>query len=126
MGDWSFHRHLILWTKGHYPSLGDDPVQAMSHIMARVSMTPLKYVRQVEAVQFIIEAALMYGKQSFAQGLARAVVQDRTLGYSNGMDDIMRVLVSHLRLIEVWGEHAQGGLILGPADLLTTTTLYEK
>lgn len=121
MSDWSFHRHLILWAKGHYPSLGDDPVQAMSHIMARVSQTPLKYVRRVEAVQFIIEAALMYGKQSFAQSLARAVVQDRTLGYNNSMDDIVRVLVSHLRLIEVWELPT-----LGPVDLLTTTTLYEE
>lgn len=115
MSDWSFHRHFILWSKGHYPTLGIDCVEAMRVIMSRISWTPLRFVFKADAVAFIVDAALTYGKID-RQQLVYALTQCAALGFNKGTADAINVLASSVR-------HRTVAELppLGEADLLTTT-----
>lgn len=111
------HRHFILWTKGWYPTLGKEPVEAMRVIMARVSATELRYVSRADAISFIIDVALKYGRID-RQGLTYAIVQDRHLGFTRGMQDVLETLAAAARHVDKTDLPD-----LGKPDLLTTTTL---
>ena len=119
MSDWSFHRHFILWTKGHYRTLGEEPVEAMRVIMARVSGTELRYVSRVDAIGFIVNCALTYGKIDRRQ-LTYALAQDAPLGFTRGTEDVIQVLTSSTIL-----RYVSELPPLGETDLLTTTKLHE-
>jgi len=115
MSDWSFQRHLVLWSKGHYPTLGTDCVEAMRVIMSRISWTPLRFVSRADAVGFILGTALTYGKID-RQQLVYALTQCTALGFNRGTADVVDVLASSVR-------HRVAAELppLGEADLLTTT-----
>jgi len=119
MSDWSFHRHFILWTKGHYRTLGEEPIEAMRVIMARVSGTELRYVHRVDAIGFIVDCALTYGKIDRRQ-LTYALAQDARLDFTRGTEDVIQVLTSSTRL-----RYVSELPPLGETDLLTTTKLHE-
>ncbi len=118
MGDWSFHRHFVLWSKGHYRSLGEEPVEAMRVIMARVSGTELRYVTRADAIAFIVDCALTHGHIDRRQ-LTYALVQDARLGFTRGTEDVIRVLDASTRF-----RYVSELPPLGDTDLLTTTKLY--
>jgi hypothetical protein len=118
MSDWSFHRHFILWSKGHYPTLGSNAIEAMCIIMSRISWTSLRFVSKVDAVSFIVDAALTYGKIDRRQ-LVYALTQCAALGFTRGVADAIDVLAYSVRHREV-DELPP----LGEADLLTTTKLH--
>jgi hypothetical protein len=115
MSDWSFHRHFILWSKGHYPTLGTDSVEAMLIIMSRISWTPFRFVSRADAVEFIVDIALTHGKID-RQQLVNALSQQGALGFHKGTADVVDVLASSVRLREIADLPP-----LGVADLLTTT-----
>lgn len=113
----TFHRHFILWTKGWYPTLGVEPVEAMRIIMARVSATELRYVSRADAIGFIIDVALEYGRID-RHWLTYAIVQDQHLGFNRGMQDVIETLAGAVRQVDKTDLPN-----LGEPDLLTTTTL---
>lgn len=57
---WEFMRHFLLWTKNHYPELGQNAIRAMQLIMEEVSGTELQYIRQADAINFIVETFCTY------------------------------------------------------------------
>jgi hypothetical protein len=115
MSDWSFHRHFVLWSKGHYPTLGVDATEAMRIIMSRISWTPLRFVSKADAVGFIVDAALTYGKIDRRQ-LVYALTQCAALGFNRGVADAIDVLAYSVR-------HREASELppLGDADLMSTT-----
>lgn len=111
----TFHRHFILWTKGWYPTLGKEPVEAMRVIMARVSATDLCYISRADAIGFIITIALDYGRID-RQRFTYAITQDVHLGFTRGMQDVIETLAAAARHVD------KADLPnLGEPDLLTTT-----
>ncbi len=57
---WEFMRHLILWSKGHYPMLGTRAVRAMQLIMEDVSWTELRFIDKSDAADFIVDTFVTY------------------------------------------------------------------